>query len=200
MGDAAGTLSGAAPVAPTAVTEAPGVAMSAAADAIPLTGKESPAFSPPANSVREFLKAHPELALDDESPADDAAAAVERAETLNGKEKASKAPANPLPKVEALYALAKEGKFDELLKALEIDPKGLEVPSSRYAEFRRLQKSEREKTEKHRQSVLSYEAQVKGKVDAVLRDFAPFVKAKEAWDAGDVVGAIGQSAQAKTRI
>jgi hypothetical protein len=123
-------------------------------------------------------------------PADDAS-------DDDGEEEAT-APDKPAPKpetvkapdVKALQALAKDGKYKEVLEALGIEVDGTKIPAARFAEFRKMQEKERGKLERRASEVTAKEQAVNQQIQTVLKDYEGFSKAKRAWDEGDVVGAI----------
>ena len=81
--------------------------------------------------------------------------------------------------VEQLRALAKEGKGAELFQALGVDPKGLNVPSDRYAKLRQMQ-------QRHNADMAARESAVSAKEQLLTNVLA----AKTALDNGDIVRAL----------
>lgn len=142
---------------------------------------ETPGYSPPESSIRDYLDS---VANDEatELAAPVTAAPVEAKETPKED--------HPLPESKDLQKLAKEGKFAEVLEALGVDIDGAQIPSDRFAKFRKMEKASKAKLEARATQIAQKEQEVAGRINAVLKDYEGFAKAREAWDSGDVVAAI----------
>jgi hypothetical protein len=98
------------------------------------------------------------------------------------------------PKVEAsiseLQALAKEGKFDEVVRKLGLDPDGMKVPSSRYAEFRKFEIREKAKLAQAAEVITREKAEVQALAKQTVAQVEPLIQAKKAWDDGNIEHAL----------
>jgi hypothetical protein len=162
-------------------------------EAKPSLPQETPGFSPPENSIASFLKRMGPIDNDSSevTPVDPPSSDDEISEKSSEPKEAEKSAKEPtLPKVETLQSLAKEGKFAEVLEALGVEVDGTKIPADRFAKFRRMQKAEKAKLDQRAAQITAKEAQVQQQINAVLKDFDGFAKAKKAWDDGDIVGAI----------
>jgi hypothetical protein len=169
------------------------------------TAVESPGFTPPEN-VRErnakwsgASNETPIAAVD--TPVSTVPAADPKPVVADPDPKPVPAVAEAKPVVETkqtidvdkLKKLATDGQFEDVLRALGLDPAGIKVPSSRFAEFRQWEKQEKAKIHQASQRVLSEQAEVRSLAQQTVKQFEPFVSAKAAWDKGDVETAIKQA-------
>jgi len=92
--------------------------------------------------------------------------------------------------VDELRELAKTGKFEDLIAKLGIDPKGIKVPASRFAEFRIAQQRERQKIAQQSEALRAREADVQAKIADIKKQFEPLFNARQAYESGDVRGAL----------
>jgi hypothetical protein len=143
-------------------------------------------FSPPEDTVRTTL-----LALRESGELDAAGDEPAGAAADEGKSKTEAEPAGaPGVDVASLVALAKDGKFAEVLKALGVDADGAKVPSDRFAQLRKMQKANQAKLDARAQQLSQREQQLQAHVQQVLADFEPLSKARQALQDGDIVGAL----------
>lgn len=184
----------------------------------PKAFQESPGFSPPENTVASFLSrlkvlephTSSDAATDGSTEAkadgssDDAATEPTDSTKTDSDAQSSSQDAEPedadhesspiLPDAEKLKALAKDGKYKDILEAvlkpLGIDIDGTKVPASRFAEFRKMQKAEKAKLAARENQIAQYENQAKERVDAVIKEYEGLAKARKAWADGDVIGAL----------
>ena len=164
----------------TAAPQTETVATQAAPEAVtPQEGESISSFA------KRFVKTLPK----DAQPESDAAVAESEVAASEG-EAVDEKPTKPAPKVEDLQALAKDGKYAEVLEALGIEVDGTRIPADRFAKFRKMQKQERDKLVAREAKIASYENEVRSVVNQVAEQYKPFAEAKKAWDSGDVVGAI----------
>jgi hypothetical protein len=154
-------------------------------------------FSPPEYVGRGLAQALADAGetLDDEP--DDEHPAVEKkppTKPEQGKVETKEAPKGEKPKalpdVNKLAALAKEGKFVELIRELGVDPDGTKVPSDRFAELRKATKREHDKIAGERAAFEATKAEVRQHTEQLVREFGPLVKARAALQEGDLVGAL----------
>lgn len=92
--------------------------------------------------------------------------------------------------VDALKKLAKDGEYEKVLHALGVEPDGTKIPSSRFARFRKLQSKGKAELAAERAKIEARAREVSESVARVQADYAGFAKAKQAFDDGDIVGAI----------
>jgi hypothetical protein len=93
-------------------------------------------------------------------------------------------------KVEDLQKLAKDGKIEDVLRKLGIDPDGLNIPANRFAEFRQMEKIERRKTDVARQQLAKDRSEVDSLIAKTLADHDGFAKARASYEKGDVLSAL----------
>lgn len=94
---------------------------------------------------------------------------------------------------EALRSLAKDGKFTEILEQLGVDPEGLNIPSSRFAEFRKQQKKAEERIAAREDTLRKRDAEFQTVLSQALSQVEPLTRAKELYEKGDVVGALSKA-------
>jgi hypothetical protein len=92
--------------------------------------------------------------------------------------------------VSKLKAAAKDGNFEALLGELGINPDGLKVPSSRFAELRKQQKSIKEQAARDRAQIEGERTQIRTEVARFIEEHKPFAEARDHFKRGDLVRAM----------
>lgn len=89
-----------------------------------------------------------------------------------------------------LEKLARDGKFEEILKHLKVDPNGIRIPSSRFAEFRVKERELRRREDQVKVDHIARDREFSNRLDAVQKTYGKFAEAQKLIDSGDVLGGI----------
>jgi hypothetical protein len=161
-----------------------------------MTAAQEIGFTPPVNVAEAVEKYQEPIATDAASkPNNTTTSEPMKPAIVEAKPKSTIVPEAKSLDSAKVKQLILDGDFDQLMKLVEVNPEGLKVPSSRYAEFRRWEKTEKAKlatVQGQAQTALraahEKEREVQELARKAVKDVEGLYEARRAWEAGDIDG------------